>query len=593
MTIKRILIRIGCLCILPLAFLQIATTYIYQNRLEKQIEQYSQQNLSQIANQLQNMITSLVATSNILCYDPVIINALSSDAAEEETSIDRFERYKAVQDKISAVDSSTLVPYNADIFIISNDKEIYCVNQIQTVSNAIYDVYMQEREALEAVGAYVFWIAPVDSENKTGIDFTNSIAIAKTINQTVTNEVLGVVVINLHLDKNVQKMFTADLGTEILLLNEQDELIYSSQNTPTILDENIVRQLSGKSNSFTADIEGEKFLINYQMASRTDWKLVSLAPYRVLMHDVIVLRNGILIVNIIVLIILILSDIVISNRLVDPLHKLCVSMEKVQKGDFSVRVKDHAGQSEIARIIHSFNEMVGQIEELFHQLEHSYQVKEELRLDALKAQINPHFLFNTLNSIKWMAMMNGDAAVGNMIASLGRLLQFTLASNKEMVSVQEEIACLEDYVEIQKMRFGEKFQFEIKIPEALLQYQVPLLIFQPIVENSILHAFDDDCSTGMITIGAVDSKEKVNFYVQDNGKGMELNAIGNLTQDEFCGKKSKFSHVGLKNVDERIKMIYGAEYGITIESAPGEGSTVYLSFPGIQEEDHYAEGSDC
>lgn len=201
---------------------------------------------------------------------------------------------------------------------------------------------------------------------------------------------------------------------------------------------------------------------------------------------------------------------------------------------------------------------------LWYDIRNSENWHEKMRNDYdNKKDLNTNWLF-VYPSFGFFANCNNVyAAVGNMIASLGRLLQFTLASNKEMVSVQEEIACLEDYVEIQKMRFGEKFQFEIKIPEALLQYQVPLLIFQPIVENSILHAFDDDCSTGMITIGAVDSKEKVNFYVQDNGKGMNLNAIGNLTQDEFCGKKSKFSHVGLKNVDERIKMIYGAEYGIS------------------------------
>ena len=585
MTIKRILIRICCLCIIPLVILQIVTSYIYQNRLEKQIEQASQQNLSQIANQMQNMITSLVATSNILCYDQDIIDVLASGTPG--TTIERFEKYKTVQDKISTVSSSTLVPYNADIFVIGEDKEVYCINQVQAISSAIYKVYEQEKEALEEVGAYILWIAPVDSANKSGIDFTNSIAIAKTVNQSVTNDVLGVVVINLHLDKNLQRVFSTDIagtGTEVLLLNQNNELVYSTLDTPTIFSDKATNQMNGKSGSFTTNIAGEKHMVDYQVLSRTNWKLVQLSPYHALMSDIIALRNGILIVNIILLTLLIMADVIVSNRLADPLHELCVLMEKVQKGDFSVRMKERTGQSEIAQISQSFNEMVGQTEELFCQLEHSYKVREDLRLAALRAQVNPHFLFNTLNSIKWMAMMNGDAKVGKMISSLGHLLQFTLASNSELVSVEREIACLKDYVEIQRMRFGEKFELAVEIPDELMNFQIPLFIFQPIVENSILHAFDDDCDAGIITIGADDTDESVRFFIRDNGKGMDISQIRDPVDDELRAK-GKFSRVGLKNVDERIKIIYGEGYGISVESVIGEGSTVYLSFPAIPREE--------
>lgn len=549
------------------------------------MEQASQQNLSQIANQMQNMITSLVATSNILCYDQDIIDVLASGTPE--TTLDRFEKYKTVQDKISTVSSSTLVPYNADIFVIGNDKEVYCINQVQAISSAIYKVYEQEKEALEEVGAYILWIAPVDSANKSGIDFTNSIAIAKTVNQSVTNDVLGVIVINLHLDKNLQRVFSTDIagtGTEVLLLNQNNELVYSTQDTPTTFSDKATNQMNGKSGSFTTNIAGEKHMVDYQVLSRTNWKLVQISPYNALMSDIIALRNGILIVNIILLTLLIMADVVVSNRLADPLHELCVLMGKVQKGDFSVRMKERTDQSEIAQISQSFNEMVGQTEELFCQLEHSYKVREDLRLAALRAQVNPHFLFNTLNSIKWMAMMNGDAKVGKMISSLGHLLQFTLASNSELVSVEREVACLKDYVEIQRMRFGERFELVIEIPEELMSFQIPLFIFQPIVENSILHAFDDDCDAGVITIGADKIDESVRFFVRDNGKGMDISQIRNPIDDEVRAK-GKFSRVGLKNVDERIKIIYGEGYGISIESVIGEGSTVHLSFPAIPREE--------
>ena len=134
------------------------------------------------------------------------------------------------------------------------------------------------------------------------------------------------------------------------------------------------------------------------------------------------------------------------------------------------------------------------------------------------------------------------------------------------------------------MRFGEKFELAVEIPDELMNFQIPLFIFQPIVENSILHAFDDDCDAGIITIGADDTDESVRFFIRDNGKGMDISQIRDPVDDELRAK-GKFSRVGLKNVDERIKIIYGEGYGISVESVIGEGSTVYLSFPAIPREE--------
>ncbi len=585
LTIKRILsLGICCLFILPLVFVPFVTSRIYQKNLENRIIQSSQQNLSQIANQMQYMITSLVATANLLCYDQDIISTLAEEMPD--TPLERFERYKTVQDRISSVSSASLIPYNAAIFVLGENDDVYSIQQMDALENAVREVRRQKEEELRAVGSYILWIAPVETEGSQSGSFANSVAIAKTINSSTTNEVLGVVVINLYLDKNLQRLFTTDVtesSSELLLLNDRDELIYSSGATPTPLGASVTGRMQGSGGSFTEEIAGQTQMVDYQALSRTGWKLLQLSSYEEMMSDIVLLRNNTILINLLFLGVLLVAVSIFSNRLATPLHELCVLMGRLPKGDFKVRMKERQGKGEIAQLSQSFNQMVGQTEELFLQLEHSYKVRENLRLEALRAQVNPHFLFNTLNSIKWMAAIEGDQKVSRMIASLGNLLQYTLSSNEEMVPVEREISCIRDYVSIQKMRFGDRFELDVDIPEALLRFPVPLFLFQPIVENSILHAFDETDARGVIRIGGEQLGRNVRFYVRDNGKGMDSAKLGEPV-DETLKAKGKFSKIGLQNVDERIKIIYGKAYGLQVESAPGAGTTVYLTFPATQEE---------
>jgi two-component system sensor histidine kinase YesM len=524
----------------------------------------------------------MVATANVLCDDQNIIEVLEKESPT--TKQEHFLNYKTIESRIASISSSSLIPYNADIFILGENDEIYSSVSLIDYQKAIQQIKQRKEKEIKDIGYYILWIAPMEAHAEFS-GFSNSIALAKTINSS-TSEVLGVVIINLYIDKNIQRIFASnfsDTSDEILLLNDNYELIYSTKEKPTSIENSITSMMTGSYGSLTSMVSNEEKLINYQTISRTNWKLVQLSSYHQTMRDILLLRNNTIVVNALFFMVSIIMAGIFANYIAKPMHELCELMGKLPEGNFDIRMTERRGNGEISQLSRGFNKMVNQTEELFLQLEHSYKVRENLRLEALRSQINPHFLFNTLNSIKWMATMHGDNQVSQMIASLGNLLQNTLADNEEMVSVEKEISCIHDYVIIQKMRFGERFKIVYDIPQELMSFQVPLFIFQPIVENSILHAFDEDETGGEIVIKAYMEKDKVIFEIKDNGKGMSPSVLSGEIDDN-SKLKGKFSKIGIKNVDERIKMIYGDDYGLKVESVLNQGTTVFLTFPYLKEE---------
>jgi LytS/YehU family sensor histidine kinase len=216
----------------------------------------------------------------------------------------------------------------------------------------------------------------------------------------------------------------------------------------------------------------------------------------------------------------------------------------------------------------------------------------DAELRVLQAQINPHFLFNTLNSIKWMAAVNGAENVSNMIAALGSLLEATLGRKKELITLADEFNCLQNYVLLQKMRFGDKFDIVIQAQETILDYKVPQLILQPIVENSIIHGFEDMDSGGLITVKADQFDDCLLIEIQDNGKGMDPKTAGMLLSD-INEQKGRFSNIGLKNVHDRIKLRYGPGFGLDVTSEKSKGTLITVKLPSKKEDNQVAENTYC
>lgn len=282
----------------------------------------------------------------------------------------------------------------------------------------------------------------------------------------------------------------------------------------------------------------------------------------------------------------------LSRQLFEPVQKLDSAMRRVEQGDYSVELESSA-EDELGRLTSNFNRMTREYRE---NLDRSVQRERELnetRLSMLQAQLNPHFLYNTLDSIKWMGVTNGVPQVAGMATDLAALLRAGISGEK-LITLEQELELINRYLEIQEMRFTDSFTCEIEVEDRFQHCIIPKLVLQPIVENAIIHGVAD-MEYGYIKISAREDSGDMILTVSDNGKGISEDVLALLNAP---GHQIPGGHLGLSNVDKIIRLYYGESYGIAVFSKPGEGCRVELRLPIVRQYDkekeaaENAEGSD-
>jgi two-component system sensor histidine kinase YesM len=212
-------------------------------------------------------------------------------------------------------------------------------------------------------------------------------------------------------------------------------------------------------------------------------------------------------------------------------------------------------------------------------------------MKALQNQLSPHFLYNTINTVRWMAMIQGQNNIKEIIDSLSKLLTYSLRNTDELVPLSEELSALHDYVNIQKARY-QNFQYYVEVDEVLKNQQVLKFLIQPLIENALIHGLSHVSRGGKIHINIYTIGDKFEIRVEDNGRGMTMEDVKSLIMNlkqAYSKQKEASKHIGLRNVNERIQLHYGEEFGIAVKSEFGEGTCVTISLPweeGSHEKDH-------
>ena len=254
-----------------------------------------------------------------------------------------------------------------------------------------------------------------------------------------------------------------------------------------------------------------------------------------------------------------------------PIQHMIETCQNISDGNLDVRIQDK-GNDELAYLSDNIDSMVTEIQLLLEQRQESDARKRELELKMLQYQINPHFLFNTLNTLMLVAQMNQDKVVADGIRSLSELLKNTLINDHEFITIGEEIANLKHYFSIQTIRYAGSFHVNYEIPEDLTDFMLPKLILQPLAENSVMHGSSDDGSVMEIHITCWEEDGHMILELQDNGKGFEM------TRTDLNPHKDR-KKIGVANVNDRIQLNFGREYGLKIDSHPGKGTTCTLTLP--------------
>ncbi|MCR5667777.1 MAG: sensor histidine kinase [Lachnospiraceae bacterium] len=279
----------------------------------------------------------------------------------------------------------------------------------------------------------------------------------------------------------------------------------------------------------------------------------------------------------------------VSNKVTDPILELCEANERFSQGDFSVRVEMN-NRNELDQLGESFNTMVNEIDFLIQDIKREQKNKRKMELSLLQSQINPHFLYNTLDTILWLTDSGDKENAVKMLTSLSSFFRSTLSKGRENITVGEEIRHIQSYLEIQQFRYHDILEYEISVPEEMHHYHIMKLSLQPLVENALYHGIKNKRGKGKISIsGWMDGLDLL-LFVRDNGIGMTEEELTNL-REAVDGEGQQAKPVdsghgfGLRNVQQRLKLRYGEEYGIQIESTYQVGTVITVRIPRLVEGD--------
>ncbi|MCR4568679.1 MAG: sensor histidine kinase [Pseudobutyrivibrio sp.] len=302
------------------------------------------------------------------------------------------------------------------------------------------------------------------------------------------------------------------------------------------------------------------------------------------LQDVITSQVRVLIVaTVFAMIVLIVTIGVYASRMAHgisgPLTSLTKRVEDIKSGDFSVHEPVRASELEIQTLSDGFEEMVGMLNSLIQENKKAERRKRHAELELIQAQVNPHFLYNTLDTIIWLVEADQKAESIKMVSALSDFFRFGLSRGQDVISLEEEQKHVLSYLSIQKIRYQDRMDYKVNIPESLYKYSVPKLTLQPLVENSIYHGIKLQREKGSIRVDAVEVGDKIELTVKDNGAGMTTERLEELRKAIKTGEKIGF---GLRTVHERMQLLFGEEYGLTISSAEGVGTTITAVIPKIE-----------
>lgn len=371
---------------------------------------------------------------------------------------------------------------------------------------------------------------------------------------------------------------TATDATENMLLVTSDGIVVSSMDKSLI--NTSVAQLAAFDEITSCGagyLLGEDTLTTWCKLDEVDWYLIRIDRKEPIVN-ISFYRTSFYIFLSMILIFSVVFFFIQRHTIIHPIKDLSDEVRQFHEGNYTLTERDR--NDEIGMLNHSIAEMGHNIENLIEKVYKAQLSEKDAQLKYLQAQINPHFLNNTLESIRWMAIQNKQPDIAKQVQALARLFKHALNSGKETTTVQEEVTYLQDYVTIQKNRFGDRIRFQFAVDEAMHDCQVLNLILQPLVENAIVHGLEEKLSDGLVDIRVLGQGEDLLYIVEDNGLGADPTPIQAALQQNETSENA----YALTNIHQRLVIRYGARYGITFESTLGNGTRVTVRMPQCREE---------
>lgn len=588
----QLTLYIVILIIVPLVITSIVSYKVYRNSLLNETSNYSLKIVNQLNSNIDRYLEDMVSLSILPMYDKDLQNMLkNSDEGYDYINHGSIELYK--QDKLhnflfmlnnlrTEIDGVFIYGIDGKVFYNIRGKGIVGAGKINEKFN--YKDSDWYKKAKIANGKSV--IIETHLQDQVIASDKKVFSIAKIIKDINNGYDIGTILIDVDLSNidEICKNVIYSSNERIIIFDKSGKIAYSSFDLSNKNIESISfdKMKDVNHGSFYAILFGEEYLITFSISQYSEWKTVRLVPVAQLLNVTTFIKKLTFFTSALCLIFAVIFLLFIANRISSPIHELKEKMRLVEKGDLNTKVEIKS-KNEIGILGDGFNKMVVRLKELVHRVYEVQLQKKEAQLIALQNQINPHFLYNTLDSIHMIAEINGDYEASKMIITLSRLLRYSIKSGNDLVTVGDEVEHIKNYITIQQIRYENKFKLFIDIHENLLEYKILKLVLQPLVENCIYHGLknkDVDC---YILVSAEVVGDLISLKVTDNGAGMSVERLTKVINSiKNYDKNTEQKSIGISNVNNRIKTYFGEEFGLSVYSNTNVGTEIHLVIPAMK-----------
>lgn len=422
---------------------------------------------------------------------------------------------------------------------------------------------------MECRDSTILWLDPL----KTGESIKDNLFCAVIpVKESMTSQKnIGIIYIEISEKYVYDTMTRSASGSELYLVDNESQIVSGGDKSAIGREFPLLsfKKAADSSGWKKVRYDGEEMMVVYSSPMVKEWRAVSVTPYETIFSRVNAVHNRTYIITLVLLGVFVAVALGIAQLISRPVMSLSEKMNQVEDGNLEIRVAE-TGQGEIRVLQTSFNRMLDKINDLMKQLKIRENQKREAEIDALQAQINPHFLFNVLSSIRWAAAAR-DPGVEEMVLQLSALLKMSIKKGEEQISLDESCRMLEKYVSLHNLRHQNKVELELLIEEGMGYRLLPRLLLQPLVENSIIHGFGNRLEGGHITIRAKEKDGFLNILVEDDGVGFPDGFDPDQNQKDKKRNKASFSSIGLVNVRDRVNLYYEGNSHFSLHNRMEDG----------------------
>lgn len=564
------------MALIPFAVFSVVSGLVFIHQAQQTAMDHTAQTINQVCNSIDVYIGTIEKTANYISVE-LTDNDFWKIRSESDPN------WKAQTDQIKELLQNIAFSHDEIAgILIATKNDLYVSTGMSRISRDSFQNeswYQQAEKSPDEIRL----ISDATGRNiVTNQDYSvdDVFSLTKAVRDPKTGEVLGVILFDIRHDIIKKSINSVTIGEKgfVFVTDADNSIVYAPVN-------NVVYRvnplwLSGSGNAFvTAKIGGGNYQIHSEKSAYTGWRTVGVFSSDEVMasvNTIIYILFGCILFTILIVL---FSSFQLAETITKPIFKLQSLMKQAEGGDLSVRFNSKYND-EIGELGLSFNHMIDQIGNLIRMVYVEQQNKRFAELKSLQEQIKPHFLYNTLDTISWMARDYGATDIVRLVDALTSMFRIGLSHGKDMISVREEITHVSNYLYIQKIRYKDKLNYRIEVDEKLSGFQVPKLILQPLVENAIYHGVKEKRGGGSITITAHRDDGLLVFKVRDDGAGIPADRLEllnhQLSSHTELDQKQSF---GLFYIQERIQLCYGKQYGISIESTEGEETVVTVILP--------------